>query len=205
MSTRRRAPAPSCACSHWWPSHACPRARRTAAEKLELVDFTQRKQLERTRDDVICVHRPSGLWASSTSRRGNTSAHQLAALDAVLVRPPSQGRKIVGSFLEHGVDLGFVYDTAYLIHTFFDRLRPSARFKVVAAAAEFAVLAIEDPAIKTKPEEFADRMTKCLRSVAERDADLVKNAAVKQMARLETVEPGVQLQALGRLGDPVPW
>ncbi|WEH37770.1 hypothetical protein PZB75_30675 (plasmid) [Streptomyces sp. AM 4-1-1] len=178
------------------------------AEKLELIDFTQRKQLERIRDDRhLCAHpsiRPLGELYEPTMEYAR--AHLAAALDAVLIHPPSQGRKIVDSFLKHVVDPGFVYDTEYLTHTFFDRVRPSARSKVVEAAAKFAVLAIEDPAIKIKPEKFADRMAKCLRSFAARDADLVKKAVAKQMTRLETAEPSVQLQALGRLGDlPAFW
>ncbi|MEU8545123.1 hypothetical protein AB0C52_34855 [Streptomyces sp. NPDC048717] len=178
------------------------------AEKLELIDFIQRKQLERIRDDRhLCAHpsiRPLGELYEPTTEYAR--AHLAAALEAVFIHPPSQGRKIVDSFLKHVVDPGFVYDTGYLTHTFFDRVRPSARFKVVEAAAKFAVLSIEDPAIKIKPEKFADRMAKCLRSFADRDADLVKKAVAKQMARLETAEPAVQLQALGRLGDlPAFW
>ncbi|MEU2770665.1 MULTISPECIES: hypothetical protein [Streptomyces] len=178
------------------------------AEKLELIDFTQRKQLERIRDDRhLCAHpsiRPLGELYEPTMEYAR--AHLAAALEAVLIHPPSQGRKIVDSFLKHVVDPGFVYDTGYLTHTFFDRVRPSARFKVVEAAAKFAVLTIEDPAIKIETEEFADRMAKCLRSFAGRDADLVKKAVAKQMPRLETAEPAVQLQALGRLGDlPAFW
>ncbi|MGW2113229.1 hypothetical protein [Streptomyces sp. NPDC001948] len=178
------------------------------AEKLELIDFTQRKQLERIRDDRhLCAHpsiRPLGELYEPTTEYAR--AHLAAALEAVLIHPPSQGRKIVDSFLKHVVDPGFVYDTEYLTHTFFDRVRPSARYKVVEAAAKFAVLALEDAAIKIKPVEFADRMAKCLRSFAERDADLVKKAVAKQMTRLETAEPSVQLQALGRLGDlPAFW
>ncbi|WDN55885.1 hypothetical protein [Streptomyces clavuligerus] len=178
------------------------------AEKLELIDFTQRKQLERIRDDRhLCAHpsiRPLGELYEPTTEYAR--AHLVAALEAVLIHPPSQGRKIVDSFLKHVVDPGFVYDTEYLTHTFFDRVRPSARSKVVEAAAKFAVLAIDDPAITIKPEQFADRMAKCLRSFAERDADLVKKAVAKQMTRFGTAEPSVQLQALARLGDlPAFW
>ncbi|MGQ4404411.1 hypothetical protein ACN6K4_006035 [Streptomyces hayashii] len=187
---------------------ALERTLLETAEKLELIDFTQRKQLERIRDDRhLCAHpslRPLGELYEPTMEYAR--AHLAAALEAVLIHPPSQGRKIVDSFLKHVVDPGFVYDTEYLTHTFFDRVRPSARFKVVEAAAKFAVLAVEDPAIKIKPEKFADRMAKCLRSFADRDADLAKKAVAKQMARLETAEPAVQLQALGRLGDlPAFW
>ncbi|MFD8727803.1 hypothetical protein [Streptomyces sp. NPDC059611] len=178
------------------------------AEKLELIDFTQRKQLERIRDDRhLCAHpsiRPLGELYEPTMEYAR--AHLAAALDAVLIHPPSQGRKIVNSFLKHVVDPGFVYNTEYLTHTFFDRVRPSARFKVVEAAAKFAVLTIEDPAIKIAPDEFADRMGKCLRAFAARDADLVEKSVAKQMTRLGTADPSVQLQALGRLGDlPAFW
>ncbi|MFD7529354.1 hypothetical protein ACFV8E_17425 [Streptomyces sp. NPDC059849] len=178
------------------------------AEKLELIDFTQRKQLERIRDDRhLCAHpsiRPLGELYEPTMEYAR--AHLAAALESVLIHPPSQGRKIVDSFLKHVVDPGFVYDTEYLTYTFFDRVRPSARFKVVEAAAKFAVLALDDDAIKIKPEKFADRMAKCLRSFAERDADLVQKAVAKQMMRLEKAEPSVQIQALGRLGDlPAFW
>ncbi|MFJ5520903.1 hypothetical protein ACIQB4_28130 [Streptomyces griseoluteus] len=121
------------------------------AEKLELIDFIQRKQLERIRDDRhLCAHpsvRPLGELYEPTMEYAR--AHLVAALEAVLIHPPSQGRKIVGSFLKHVVDPGYVYDTEYLTHTFFDRVRPSARSKVVEAAAKFAVLAIEDPGTPT--------------------------------------------------------
>ncbi|MGP3691025.1 hypothetical protein ACTVZO_41230 [Streptomyces sp. IBSNAI002] len=187
---------------------ALERSVLETAEKLELIDFTQRKQLERIRDDRhLCAHpsiRPLGELYEPTMEYAR--AHLAAALEAVLIHPPSQGRKIVGSFLKHVVDPGFDYDTEYLTYTFFDRVRPSARSKVVEAAAKFAVLAIDDPAIEIEPEQFADRTAKCLRSFAERDTEVVKKAVAKQMARLETAEPAVQLQALGRLGDlPAFW
>ncbi|MEU6264642.1 hypothetical protein [Saccharopolyspora shandongensis] len=177
-------------------------------EKLELIDFTQRKQLERIRDDRhLCAHpsiRPLGELYEPTMEYAR--AHLVAALEAVLIHPPSQGRKIVQSFLTHVVDPGFVFDTEYLTYTFFDRVRPSSRFRVVEAAAKFAVLAIDDDAIKIPPEEFANRMAKCLRSFARRDVDLVKRAVAKQMGRLEKAEPAVHLSALGRLGDlPAFW
>lgn len=89
------------------------------AEKLELIDFTQRRQLERIRDDRhLCAHpsiRPLGDLYEPTMEYAR--AHLAAALEAVLIQPPSQGRKIVDSFLKHVVDPGFVYDTEYLTHT----------------------------------------------------------------------------------------
>ncbi|MBB5152543.1 hypothetical protein [Saccharopolyspora phatthalungensis] len=160
-------------------------------EKLELIDFTQRKQLERIRDDRhLCAHpsiRPLGELYEPTMEYAR--AHLVAALEAVLVHPPSQGRKIVQSFLTHVVDPGFIFDTEYLTYTFFDRVRPSSRFKVVEAAAKFAVLAIDDDAITISPEEFANRMAKCLRSFARRDAYLATQAVAKQMGRFEKAEP----------------
>ncbi|NUU25516.1 MAG: hypothetical protein HOV68_29030 [Streptomycetaceae bacterium] len=178
------------------------------AEKLQLIDFTQRRLLERIRDDRhLCAHpsiRPLGELYEPTSEYAR--AHLAAALDALLVHPPSQGRKLVESFRDHVADPGFIYDTAYLAHAFFDRVRPAARAKVVELAAKFAVLQIDDPANPVDAAVFADRMAACLRSFAERDAGLVKDCVAKQMVRLGTATPEVQLNALGRLGDmPAFW
>jgi hypothetical protein len=98
------------------------------AEKLELIDFTQKKQLERLRDDRhLCAHpslRPMGELYEPTMEYAR--AHLAAALEAVLIHPPSQGRKIVDSFKVHVADPGFAFDAGYLAYAFFDRVRPSA-------------------------------------------------------------------------------
>ena len=177
-----------------------------AAEQLELIDFTQKKQLERLRDDRhLCAHpslRPLGELYEPTMEYAR--AHLVVALETVLIHPPSQGRKIVKSFGEHVIDPGFIFDTDYLAHAFFDRVRPSVQIKVVEFAAKFAVLEI-DPEEGIEPTKFANRMARCLRCFADRDADLAKQAIAKQMSRLEKATPAIQLRALGRLGDLPPF
>lgn len=172
------------------------------AEKLELIDFTQKMQLERLRDDRnLCAHpslRPLGELYEPTMEYAR--AHLAVALETVLIHRPSQGRKIVDSFSAHVLDPGFAFDTDYLARAFFDRVRPSARIKVVEFAAKFAVLEI-DPEQGVDSVELADRMGRCLRCFAERDADLAKQAIAKTMQRLEQATPAVQMRALGRLGD----
>ncbi|WP_053725261.1 hypothetical protein [Streptomyces sp. WM6378] len=178
------------------------------AETLELIDHTQKKQLERLRDDRnMCAHpslRPLGEPYEPTMEYAR--AHLAAALEAVLIHPPSQGRKIVKSFAAHVADPAYAFDAAYLAYAFFDRVRPSARVKVVEFAAKFAILEIDAPELSITPERYADRMAACLRCFAARDAALAKSAVAKQMARLERADPGVQLRALARLGDlPAFW
>lgn len=178
------------------------------AETLELIDHTQKKQLERLRDDRnMCAHpslRPLGELYEPTMEYAR--AHLAAALEAVLIHPPSQGRKVIDSFSAHVADPSYAFDATYLAYAFFDRVRPSARAKVVEFAAKFAILEIDAPELSITPGKYADRMADCLRCFAERDADLAKAAVAKQMARLEKADPGVQLRALGRLGDlPAFW
>lgn len=178
------------------------------AEALELIDHTQKKQLERLRDDRnMCAHpslRPLGELYEPTMEYAR--AHLAAALETVLIHPPSQGRKVVNSFSAHVADPSYAFNATYLAYAFFDRVRPSARAKVVEFAAKFAILAIDAPELSITPEMYADRMADCLRCFAERDATLAKAAVAKQMARLEKADPGVQLGALGRLGDlPAFW
>ncbi|MDX3694933.1 hypothetical protein PV726_32270 [Streptomyces europaeiscabiei] len=178
------------------------------AEQLELLDFTQRVQLERLREDRhLCAHpslRPLGELFEPTVEYAR--AHLAVALEAVLIYPPSQGRRIVDAFAAHVADPGFVFDPDYLTYAFFNRGRPSAKAKVVEFAARFAVLQVDDSSIAIGAAQLADRMAGCLRCFAERDADLAQRALSKQMDRLARAEPGVQLAALGRLGTlPAFW
>ncbi|MFF8882598.1 hypothetical protein [Streptomyces flaveolus] len=123
------------------------RTRLDTAEKLELINFTQREQLERIRDDRhLCAHpsiRPLGELYEPTMEYA--CAHLAAALGAVLIYPPSQGRKIVDSFLKHVVDPGFVYDTEYLTHTSSTASAPvpeprSSRPRPSSPSSRFAVI-----------------------------------------------------------------
>ncbi|MEV6534899.1 hypothetical protein AB0M86_35825 [Streptomyces sp. NPDC051639] len=178
------------------------------AEKLDLIDRTQKTQLMRLREDRhLCAHpslRPMGELYEPTSEYAR--AHLAVALDAVLVHQPSQGRKVRDRFISHVADPAFVFEPGYLGHTFFDRVRSTSQAKVVDFATKFALLQVEDDAMPVPAPLFADRMGECLRLFAERDQTLVEEYLARHMPRLETAEPAVQLAALGRLGDlPAFW
>lgn len=178
------------------------------AEKLELIDRTHKTQLERLREDRhLCAHpslRPLGELYVPTSEYAR--AHLVAALHAVLVHQPSQGRKVLDSFMAHVADPTFTSEPDYLGYAFFDRVRPTSRAKVVEFAAKFSLLQIEVPDLPLAAPMLADRMAQCLRLFADRDQTLAKESLARHMPRLVNEEPGVQLAALGRLGDlPAFW
>ncbi|MFD0562970.1 hypothetical protein ACFQ2M_13730 [Kitasatospora saccharophila] len=107
----------------------------------------------------------------------------------------------MASFAAAVADPSFVLHPAHLTHTYFDRVRPAARNKVVEFAARFAVLQVDDPTVGLEAKQLADRMAECLRCFADRDSGLVTNALAKQMGKLGNAESGVQLAAFIRLGD----
>ncbi|MFJ6136572.1 hypothetical protein [Kitasatospora sp. NPDC092286] len=178
------------------------------ALKLELIDSSQHIQLDRLRADRHqSAHpslRPLGELYEPTGEYAR--AHLVAALDALLIHPPSQGRKVVDSFAAHVADPGFVLHPGHLAHTYFDRVRPSTRHRVVEFASKFAVLQIDAPTVALPAGVLADRMADCLRCFAGQDVTVVEQAVAKQMGKLAAAEPGVQLSALARLGDlPAFW
>ncbi|MDY0815986.1 hypothetical protein [Kitasatospora purpeofusca] len=178
------------------------------ALKLELIDSSQHVQLARLQEDRHQSAHPSlrplgELYEPSAEY---ARAHLLAALDAVLIHPPSQGRKVRESFAAHVADSGFLLNAGHLTNTYFDRVRPAARSAVVDFAAKHAVLQIEEPTVALPADVLADRLADCLRCFADRDVTVVEQAMAKQMGKLAVAEPGVQLSALARLGDlPAFW
>ncbi|MYZ36650.1 MULTISPECIES: hypothetical protein [unclassified Streptomyces] len=86
------------------------------AQKLELIDCTQKMQLERLREDRhLCAHPSLGplgeLFEPSVEY---ARAHLTVALEAVLVHPPSQGRRILASFMIQVADPAFTFDAPTL-------------------------------------------------------------------------------------------
>jgi len=175
------------------------------AVTLELIDATQRVQLERLREDRnLCAHpslRPMGELFEPPLEYAR--AHLVVALDAVLVHPASQGRKVVEAFAAHIIDPGFLGDPLHIAHAFFRQVRPTARRRVVEFAAKHAMLepALPDhPAVA--PADVADRMAQCLRIFAAEDRSLVAEMVAKfaeRWSRLPQVE--IQRRTLVRLGD----
>lgn len=174
------------------------------AVTLELIDATQKVQLERLREDRnLCAHpslRPLGeLFVPSLEY---ARAHLVAALDAVLIHPASQGRKVVEAFAAHILNPGFVGDPLHIAHAFFRQVRPTARRKVVEFAARHAMLepALPDHPV-VAPADVADRMAQCLRIFAAEDRTLVVEMIKKFAERWSTLQVEVQRRTLVRLGD----
>jgi hypothetical protein len=171
------------------------------AVALELIDATQRLHLERLREDRnLCAHpslRPLGELFDPQPEYAR--AYLAAALDAVLVHPASQGRKVVDAFREHVRGTGFIGEPTHIAQVFYHRVRPAARRRVVDFAAKHALL--ELPVEGIEAVELADRMAVCLHVFAAQDRDLVRDAIARTCPRLLTAQPEVQLRAAGRLGD----
>lgn len=171
---------------------------------LELIDATQRIQLERLREDRnLCAHpslRPLGELFDPPLEYAR--AHLIVALDSVLVHPASQGRKVLDAFAVHILDPGFVGDPVHIAHAFFRQVRPAARRKVVEFAARHAMLEPDLPDHPSvAPSDVADRMAKCLRIFAAEDRDLVAALVGKFAERWSKLPVPVQRRALARLGD----
>ncbi|WUH90408.1 hypothetical protein OG900_10050 [Streptomyces sp. NBC_00433] len=171
------------------------------AVTLELIDATQKLQLERLREDRnLCAHpslRPLGELFDPQPEYAR--AHLTVALDAVLVHPASQGRKVVDTFREHVRGTGFIGEPVHIAQVFYHRVRPAARRRVADFAAKHALL--ELPVEGIEAVELADRMAVCLHVFAAQDRDLVRDAIGRICPRLLTAQPKVQLRAAGRLGD----
>lgn len=172
------------------------------AERLELLDFVEKRGLERLREDRhLCAHpslRPLGELVVPSSEYAR--AHLAASLEALLIHPPLQGRKVVDRFQEHLADPSFASSAEFLSHAFFDQVKPAARRRIVDLAAKHAVLELESP----EPPgaiELANRMAACLSAFADRDRDLVREAVTKATQRLGQQPTDLLLRTLGRLGD----
>ncbi|WP_055422296.1 hypothetical protein [Streptomyces pactum] len=172
---------------------------------LELIDASQKLQLQRLREDRnMCAHpslRPLGELFDPQPEYAR--AHLAAALDAVLVHPASQGRKSMQAFTNHVTDPGFVGDPVHIAQVFYYRVRPTSRRRITDLAAKHALL--ELPADGITDSELADRMATCLRVFAAQEHDLVRNAITRAAQRLLTAPTPVQLRAAGRMGDLEPF
>ncbi|MEE1845357.1 hypothetical protein ACIODX_14800 [Streptomyces sp. NPDC088190] len=175
-----------------------------SAVELELIDLVEEKHLERLREDRNLSAHPSmrPLGESVSPSIEYARAHLATALEAVLIHPPSQGRKVVARFLDHVADPSFVGSREYVTHAFFDRVKPAARRKIVDVAVKHALLEL-DEGVPDPPGAIAlaERMTFCVRAFSERDRSLVRVAMGKVIERLGGRSVEIQTRALGRLGD----
>lgn len=172
------------------------------AVTFELIDTVDKRALDRIREDRnTCVH-PSlrGLNDVYTPQSEVARAHLVVALEALLVHPPTQGRKLLEVYANFTCDPGFVPTPTHIQSLFYDQVRTATRRHIVAIAAKHAVLEL-DPAGRMPVGECADRSAQVLGAIAERDRTLVREAVIAQRDRFRRLERDVQRRTLGRLGD----
>ncbi|MFD3565032.1 hypothetical protein ACFWVU_36040 [Streptomyces sp. NPDC058686] len=172
------------------------------AAKLELIDFVEKRELERLKEDRnLAAHpslRPLGELFTPTTEYAR--AHLTAAVESLLVHPPSQGRKARDRFRDHVGEVSFVGSSAYLAQVFFDRVKSGTRRNIVAFAAKEALLELTGVGALSEMV-MADRYATCLRAFAERDRAVVQDAIASVIGRLGQQPLHVQIRALVRLGD----
>ncbi len=172
------------------------------AAEFELIDSIGKRELERIREDRnLCVH-PSlrNLGDVYEARPEVARGHLAVALTTLLIRPPTQGRKVVAEFGDYICDPYFVPTLPHIQATFFDRVRSATRKTIVTFAAKHALLEL-DPDGRLPAAEHADRMAIALTAFANRDRELVRAAVAEHSERFQRLDGAAQLRALVRLGD----
>ncbi|MCZ0990392.1 hypothetical protein [Streptomyces diastatochromogenes] len=170
---------------------------------LELIDFIEHRQLERLQQDRhLCAHpslRPLGdVFAPSGEY---ARAHLVAALDALLVHPPTQGRKAFDRYKAHVSDPSFVGHADYLVQMFAQRVKSSAWKQILGTAAKHAMLELEVPEeIGITASVAADRHALCLIAFAQHDRVAVREAVAKAMITFNGLPIEQQLKTIARLG-----
>ncbi|MEH0514605.1 hypothetical protein QBC31_28430 [Streptomyces sp. B21-079] len=170
---------------------------------LELIDFIEHRQLERLQQDRhLCAHpslRPLGdVFAPSGEY---ARAHLVAALDALLVHPPTQGRKAFDRYKAHVSDPSFVGHADYLVQMFAQRVKSSAWKQILGTAAKHAMLELEVPEdIGITASVAADRHALCLIAFAQHDRDAVREVVTKVMSTFNGLPIEQQLKTIARLG-----
>ncbi|MGW7312677.1 hypothetical protein [Streptomyces sp. NPDC054865] len=173
------------------------------ALELELIDFVEHRQLERLQQDRhLCAHpslRPLGdVFAPSGEY---ARAHLVAALDALLVHPPTQGRKAFARYTAHVSDPSFVGHADYLVQMFAQRVKSSAWKQILGIATKHAMLELEVPEdIGITASVAADRHALCLIAFAQHDRDAVRQAVTKAMSSFNGLSIDHQLKTIARLG-----
>lgn len=172
------------------------------AVSVELIDSITARELDRLREDRhLCAH-PSlrGLGDSFEPKAEMARAHLALALDSVLTLPATQGQKVVDRFAAHVADAHFTATPDYLVQTFYDRVRPAARRRIIDLAVKHALLELPapDPPGATV---IADRMAACIAAFVHRDRPEVRDAVAKALQRPQLADGGTLLRAFGRVGD----
>jgi hypothetical protein len=125
-------------------------------------------------------------------------AHLVVALDALLIHPHSQGRKVLDRFRAYVEDPSFAGSGEIIAQLFFDRVKPVVRRRIVGLAVKHALLELSGALLGV--EELADRMAICVAAFASRDRAMVREAMATAIPRLAAQLVDAQMRALVRLG-----
>lgn len=170
------------------------------AVSLEIIDSLDRRSLERVREDRnICVH-PTLRDYPYDPQPEVARAHLTVALEALLVHPPTQGRKLLEHYIEFTCAASFSPTPAHVQRVYYERVRVNTRRSIAELAAKHAVLEL-DPQGRMSSDLYADRSADILVALAERDLGLVRDAVTKLRERYRQAPSPVQRSVLGRLGD----
>ncbi|MEU9496547.1 hypothetical protein AB0D73_32810 [Streptomyces sp. NPDC048215] len=170
---------------------------------LELIDFIEHRHLERLQQDRhLCAHPSLGPLGDVFTPSGEYArAHLVAALDALLVHPPTQGRKAFDRYTAHVSDPSFVGHADYLVQMFAQRVKSSAWKGILGIAAKHAMLELEVPEdVGITASVAADRHALCLIAFAQHDRDAVREAVTKAMITFNGLPIEQQLKTIARLG-----
>ena len=171
---------------------------------LELIDGIEHRQLLRLKEDRnLCAHPSLRSLGDVFAPTGDYArAHLVAALDALLVHPPTQGRKAFDRYIAHVDDPSFIGHADYLVQMFAKRVKSNAWKQIVAIAAKHAMLELPVPETSSIPASMAaDRHALCLIAFAQHDRDAVREAVTKTMAKFNELPIDRQLKGLARLGE----
>jgi len=174
----------------------------TKAAEFELIDSIGQRELERIREDRhLCVHPSLRSFSEVYEPRPEVARGHLAvALTILLIHPPTQGGKVLDTFLNYTCDPSFVPVVSHIQTTFFDRVRTAARSNIAKIAAKHAVREL-DPDGRLPAAEYANRSAVVLFAFAQRDRELVGSAIAGQREHFQRLDGEMQLRALVRLGD----
>ena len=171
------------------------------ALELEMIDAIDQRALERIREDRnLCVHPSLRPFSETYSPpREVARAHIAVALETLLVHRPTQGRKVVQSYLDFTCARSFAPAINHIQSTYFDRVRAASRRSIVDIAAKHALLEL-DPNGRLDAKQYANRSAVVLSAFALKDRGLIRDVVVGLRDRFRHVNPEKQRRALARLG-----
>ncbi|MGV0585459.1 hypothetical protein ABQE45_17100 [Mycobacteroides chelonae] len=171
------------------------------AMELEIIDGIQHRELERIKEDRnLCAHPSLKRFSEVYVPLPEVArAHLVTALDTLLIHRPTQGRKIIDTYLGFTCSAAFVPTVSHIQSAYFDRVRSATRRNIAKIAAKHALLELDLDG-HFDEQEYADRSASVLAAFSLRDRDLVREVVTALRDRFRHASGDVQCRALARLG-----